>query len=373
MKITYICNEYPPVPHGGIGTFVHTMAHAMAKEGHEVLIIGYNEKPVNRYDNNVHVITLPEYKFRGLGWIINRMKLYFWLLQKVSSENIDLIESPEFAGLLPFPFKKCPVIVRLHLSATAINRQAQIPPKGMQPWCEKRMLKYHRNWIGVSHYILELTKKTFRLEPYRSTIIYNPVTVPVADNIILPELPEKYILFAGTVTERKGAVVLAEAFKRVVNTDNKIHLIYAGHIGIGADRKVGEKIKNILGPKLIGQVHFVGSLDRVRVIAYMKKATLVAYPSRLESFGFIPLEAMASGTPVIYSSYGPGPEIINHGVDGLLVDPYNADDIAEKIFRILKDAEFAQYLTKNAKKSIIEKFSLELCVKRSLEFYDQCL
>ena len=40
MKIVFVCNEYPPRPHGGIGTFVHTIARALLQKGHQVTVVG---------------------------------------------------------------------------------------------------------------------------------------------------------------------------------------------------------------------------------------------------------------------------------------------------------------------------------------------
>jgi hypothetical protein len=50
--IGYICNEYPPVPQGGIGTYVHTIAHALKKRGHSVTMIGLGQEDQDRDDDD---------------------------------------------------------------------------------------------------------------------------------------------------------------------------------------------------------------------------------------------------------------------------------------------------------------------------------
>ena len=82
----------------------------------------------------------------------------------------------------------------------------------------------------------------------------------------------------------------------------------------------------------------------------MKKAELVAFPSKLESFGLVPVEAMACGTPVVYSNLHAGPEIVDDWITGLLADPYDPDDVAEKVTRILNDSQLSARLAVNAKK-----------------------
>ena len=68
----------------------------------------------------------------------------------------------------------------------------------------------------------------------------------------------------------------------------------------------------------------------------------------------------------------PGPEVIDDGINGLLIDPYNPNDIADKIINILQNEDLAQRLVGNASKSI-ERFSLEQCMNKTITFYNECL
>ena len=81
---------------------------------------------------------------------------------------------------------------------------------------------------------------------------------------------------------------------------------------------------------------------------------------------------MACGTPVIYTAEGVGPEVIEDGVTGLLADPYSAEDVAQKIGRILDNPEYGESLAKNAKSVVRERFSVGKCVDATLSFYESC-
>jgi len=62
MKILFVCNEYPPSPHGGVGTFTKTLAHELAQSGHTISIVGmYDDvRTITTYiDNDVKVVKLP--------------------------------------------------------------------------------------------------------------------------------------------------------------------------------------------------------------------------------------------------------------------------------------------------------------------------
>ena len=64
---------------------------------------------------------------------------------------------------------------------------------------------------------------------------------------------------------------------------------------------------------------------------YLRKANVCCYPSHMETFGIAAVEAMSVGKPTIFSRHGPGPEITDEGVSGLLCDPHCTADIAAKI------------------------------------------
>ena len=49
MHICYLCNEYPPLPHGGVGSVTYTLAHAVARAGHEVSVVGIDSMLCENY------------------------------------------------------------------------------------------------------------------------------------------------------------------------------------------------------------------------------------------------------------------------------------------------------------------------------------
>lgn len=366
MKIVFLCNEYPPCPRvGGIGVFTHTIAHGLLGSGHQVTVLGYGKKHCEWDDCGVKVVILAESKMRTISWFVNRWRLYSWLKREAYSNRIDIVETPEYQGMLLFRFPWCPVAVRLHTSFL---------PKGkVQRILEKRTLKIHRNWIGVSKWVIAETHRKYNLLPVNAEVVYNPVQNYGGDATIPFDLPNNFVLYAGTVSDMKGAFVLAEAARSFLPAHADLHLVYVGGLNMENGQRADETIRHILGDELAKKVHFMGPIAHDIVLAYMKKAKVFAFPSKLEAFSLVSLEAMSCGVPVIYSTLHSGPEAIDDGVTGLLANPNSADDVAEKVQQILNNPVLAAKLVENAKKAVEERFSLQRCIDETLKFYKVCI
>jgi len=373
MKIVFVCNEYPPEPHGGIGTFVQTIAKGLRLDGHAVTVVGIGRSYSECVKEGIRIVTFKRLSLPVIGGFLSRLKLYRWLSEYVPQNDIDIIEVPDYEGMLPFRFKYCSVVVRLHNSHTCITHQLQqSKSKGTYLW-ESKTLKLHNNWIGVSQYILQLTKNTFRLCPEKTTVIYNPVAPIPTVLPLVKEIPDRFVLYAGTVSNRKGALSLARAAIIFMKEDTSLHLVYVGRITEENGKKIDVKILNIVGNSLSERVCFIGQVPREVVYAYMLKAKAFIFPSSLEACSLVVIEAMQAGCPVIYTKDPLGQEIIEDGVTGLLADPYSPEDVAEKTKKILDDDILANRLEKNAKEVVIKRFSLYRCINETLKFYEKCL
>ena len=165
MKIVFVCNEYPPRPHGGIGTFVHTVARGLRQRGHLVTVVGIGEASREDTDEGIRVIILRGSKIRYLGNLISRLRLRRWLSLEAERGQIDVVEAPDYMGMLPFGVPGCAVVIRLHNSSTSISLQAGRKVTAGISRYERRTLEANPNWIAVSHYILDFTRTTSGISP----------------------------------------------------------------------------------------------------------------------------------------------------------------------------------------------------------------
>ena len=106
MHICFLTNEYPKTgfPHGGIGSFVKTMAEALAKKGIQVSVVGLNYCAINETEelNQVTVIRLKKSKVKGLAWYFNSKSIANSIYDIHKKKPIDIIEGSElFLAFLP--------------------------------------------------------------------------------------------------------------------------------------------------------------------------------------------------------------------------------------------------------------------------------
>jgi glycosyltransferase involved in cell wall biosynthesis len=181
------------------------------------------------------------------------------------------------------------------------------------------------------------------------------------------QLAGPFVLYAGTVKPHKNLERLIEAF----------HLVRRQHSGDLTLVLIGDEISKYAS--LRRAVHRYQLHKHVRFLGYMPQDTLAVmyrlarvfvFPSLYEGFGLPPLEAMASGTPVVASNVSSLPEVA--GDAALLVDPHDPAAIAAAIEAILGDAGLAERLRLKGLERA-RHFSWETSIRRVREIYAQSL
>jgi len=154
------------------------------------------------------------------------------------------------------------------------------------------------------------------------------------------DLPERYILFVGTLEPRKNVKTLLQAFAHVIadKPQDGLHLVIAGGRGWGGEDYVA--MVETLG--LRDAVRFTGFVDDDHLPDVYRGALLFVYPSLYEGFGLPVLEAMACGVPVITSKRASLPEVA--GDAALLVDPTQPETLAAAMSALLHDGALRQDL-----------------------------
>lgn len=132
-------------------------------------------------------------------------------------------------------------------------------------------------------------------------------------------------------------------------------------IGAGDDRQWLETIAQESGVRL--HVHFLTDLSDGELSACYAASQLFALPSRGEGFGFVYLEAMARGKPVIGGAHGGAPEIIQDGVTGYLVQHGDSAQLATSIDAILSNPEHASQMGKRGRERVEKEFRFNVFAK----------
>jgi glycosyltransferase involved in cell wall biosynthesis len=154
------------------------------------------------------------------------------------------------------------------------------------------------------------------------------------------DLPERYILFVGTLEPRKNVQTLLQAFAQIIaeTPQDDLMLVIAGGKGWGGE----DYMSTVDTLKLHDHVRFAGFVEDDHLPALYRSALLFVYPSLYEGFGLPVLEAMACGTPVITSNRASLPEVA--GDAALLVDPTRPEALAAAMTSIMNDGKLRQAL-----------------------------
>lgn len=376
MRICFVCNEYPPGPHGGIGTFTQVMARALCAAGHNVRVIGaYSQDyPAADYeeDHGVRVWRqrMPTHRF---SWMLARYKLFRKIAEWCKNEELDVVEVPDWEGWAAgWPTLCVPVVCRLNGSASYFAAELGTRIKRTMFHLERTSLNRADFWCSVSQYTAEKTKHLFGLRTACSAILHNAIELPTESGA--NHRSKNRVVFTGTLTRKKGIVSLVNAWPRVLEECPNAEL----HV-FGKDNRTedGQSMQTVLDKQLNGQsgesVFFYGHVTRDRLFSELLAARAAVFPSYAEAFALAPLEAMARRCPIVNTWRCSGRELIDPEKHGLLVDPERPQEIAAAIIRLLKDDRLAKQLGEAAAARVQQEFSLNALLEQNLSFYRNCI
>jgi glycosyltransferase involved in cell wall biosynthesis len=178
-------------------------------------------------------------------------------------------------------------------------------------------------------------------------------------------LPDRFLLFVGTVEPRKNLVTLLSAFADLAADPGFCHgLVIVGGQG-WRDTAIHDAL---VRHPAAGRIITTGFVPDADLPLIYNLADALAFPSLYEGFGFPALEAMACGTPVVTSKVSSLPEVA--GDAAVLVDPHDARDVAAGLRRVLNEPGLREELRRKGLARARE-FSWERAARRALELFEQ--
>ena len=372
MKIAIIRQKF--VLYGGAEQFVQGYIHQLAEAGHDIHIFANQWTPSSH--PNIHLHHVPSFKFNAF---IRTLSFAWFSARAVKNKSFDIIQSHEKTWVqdvyragdgchkewLEQRKRFLPALKRFSLSFNPFHWLILKLEKTMfeSGQCKK--------FIAISQMVKNDILKHYRCPQENISVVYNGVNLkrfhPGNENrqSIRKELgiteSTVLILFVGSGFERKGLKHLLQATQYLRSEDWRLVIM-----GKGKWNKYLQFAPKNLRSRIIHREP-VPEIEK-----YYSAADLFALPSIYEPFGNANLEALATGLPVITSRHCGAADIIQHRLNGLIVEnPESPKEIADNI-NTLFDPVLRQSMSQNAR-TLAEQFSLEKNTREMLKTYQEVI
>ncbi|MFL5401795.1 MAG: glycosyltransferase family 4 protein [Gemmatimonadales bacterium] len=387
MRILVLNYEYPPLG-GGAGIATAALAHGLVERGVSVDVVtagvahdserrmsarageelsenGFKLYRVRSRRTGVHEAGM----FGAASYLVSALPLARRLLRDHQYDAVHIFFSLPTGALLPFlNLKGVPVLVSL--------RGSDVPGydshhTGMQ--LAHRLLAPLTRWIwrradrvvAVCESLGQLTQHT--CPGLRYAVVPNGVDL----KLFYPPQTESRgrrvrCLAVARLIERKGLGDLIRAFALLERGRYELEIV-----GDGPDGGVLRDLAARLG--VDQEIRFLGSLDRASVAERYRQADLFTLPSTAEAFGNVFAEALASGLPIVGSAVGGIPDLVEHGINGLLVPPHDPPSLARAIAYLAEDRELCSAMSRRNREKAETSLQWSHATQRYLAMYEGML
>jgi glycosyltransferase involved in cell wall biosynthesis len=357
----------PYPPEEGIGNYVRNLSRELIDRGHSVTVLtrgGLGRSETQ--DGDVRVVRLPcppVYPFH-----VDLHGLFVDRFLERSADRFDLVHT--HTPLTPVVRTTLPVVATVHTSVVEDIKHVT----GWSPRDAMSRVTYalasRRLVAGQTDAADRITTVSDRVrgeldEHYGvegATVVGNGVDAdqfqPGGEELRSDGDGDResgddpgYVLYVGRLDYPKGLPDLVEAAERVLDRHDVEFVV----TGKGPQRESLERRVEEAG--IEDRVRFTGYVPRERQIRLYQNATAFVLPSHYEGLPTVLLEAMACGTPAVSTTVGGCPEVIEDGVDGLLVQPGDPPALSEAIGRLVADPDLRARMGANARRTILDSYT----------------
>lgn len=361
--------------YGGSGVVATELGQELAARGHDVHFITY-APPIrmNPNDPRVHFHQAAVVSYPLFDHSPYTLSLATEMLEVFEKESLDILHvhyaiphsvSALLARSMAAP-RRLPFITTLHgTDITLVGNNRSFLP------ITRYSIEQSDGVTSISHYLLRRTLEEFDIKrPIE--VIPNFVNCDLYCRTPDPELRaewapdgEPILMHLSNFRPVKRVLDAVEIFAQVrERMPAKLVMI-----GDGPDREPAEELARTRGVEK--DVLFLGKQNDVR--RKLSQADLFLLPSQLESFGLAALEAMACEVPVIATNVGGVPEVVEHGVDGYLVEPGDVKLAAKYAIDLLSRADRGREIGERARIDARKKFCANDVIPMYEGYYERVL
>jgi glycosyltransferase involved in cell wall biosynthesis len=284
--------ELPPRGYGGIESVVADLVDQLTGRGHQITLIGAGE---NGTQAQQFVPVFAQPPSDQIGMAAPEVIHAAATARLLEDLDVDIVHDHSVAGPLLARRRTTPTVVTMHGLVTGDCGD-------------------YFGWLADTIDVVAISDAQRRLNPGLNWVgrVYNAIAV---DSFPFREEKDDYVLWLGRFNADKGPHLAIDAARAA-----GMRIVLAG--------KRCEPIEHMffeteIVPRLGPDVEYVGEADATLKRELLARARVLAFPLQWEEpFGMVMIEAMACGTPVVALRRGSVPEVVAHGISGLVVDDY---------------------------------------------------
>lgn len=361
----------------------------MVARGNRVTVVSLGQRMAIHHDGEVRVTETPAphlhwYLYRGLplGKSLNlpvreiewSRRAWTALSRLHGEEPVDVVETGEMLVLQALaPGQKPPLVVRGHGNRLAIKRFSGLRP-GIGDWLGRKLelagIRRAAAITAVSDFQARELGRELGLPNGSIHVIPNPISSTLLHQALSQprrNSSRPLVLYTGRIEHRKGTLLLLRSVSLVARAFPDVQYVIAG----GRHNSIDDDTLNraLDRDDTRAHVQLLGHVPWQQLAEWYRRATLFVMPSYYETFGISAIEALAFGLPVVVTTAGGLPEVVEDGVMGILVPPGDSQALAEAITRLLRDPDLRRRMGRAGQERVQAEFTVDKVAAQTLEVY----
>lgn len=364
----------------GIGRYTYEMILRFARaDGVRLRLSNFSLRPAGvRVPSPLTPDTFDAFIRRQRPWAI-----LFHLLTRLSREPVvaaqaraagtDIYFAPNYLGVYGRSFR---TVITVHDLVYHLYPQYTQPAmlKALTAAMPRQLDRADRIVVDAESTRRDLVR-VFGVEPARIRVVplaagreFTRVTDPVRLRAVRARygLPERFVLFVGTVEPRKNLLTLFKTLDQLHTRGLKVPLVVVGATGWNAAAEMN-RLSELAAERRACHLGYVPDADLPAVYSL---ADVFVFPSWYEGFGIPPLEAMGCGVPVVCSNSSSLPEVCGDAAE--YFDPHSADELADRMAAVLADqARAAELSARGIARAA--RFSWDRTAAELMTIFNECV
>jgi glycosyltransferase involved in cell wall biosynthesis len=381
-RILLFTHEYPPIHLSGVGNTARYLSQALLDRGFEVGVVTPRFRGMrlpgreNKGPLEVRRLLLPVpenllFSFAATGFSMSNRKFFS---DAAFIHALDTRDSPLMCKHLPVILNSNDYVAAdIPLSPFNFPWSLHDRPQRYAYYNFSKLIEYtNLKRAGVvianSRYTADIISSKYGIRKDKFRVVYKGLTdreFPHAKKV------RGQALFVGGNLECKGVREMLLATKSILRRHPQFRVLIAGGMRDGTYVTYLRECARRMGLEKSGQ--FLGHVEHKALLRMFSESELFILPTYREGLGQAVIEAMAAGLPVISTTVGGVPEIVESGREGLLVPPQDEKALADAMDAMLSDMPRAREMGQRGKEKAKRKFSMEGMIEGYMKIYGKFL